>query len=107
MFFDRALRDLKQVSSCAGVPLEDLVRVHQRSKPSFTVIHIHVGGSSSGDVREARLLQAAIADRANASGARVLVYVHRAYGHVIAGRMHAVGKLEALLASLHTEGNAL
>ena len=104
LFFDRALQQLAD----STVPLESLVDVAARAPPrpaAATVYRLHVGGLSSGDLKEARLFEAAVAAAAarGESGegcGTVDVHVHPKLGHGLAIALRSTGVLSELLEKL-------
>ena len=67
--------------------------------PSNTVVEVHVGAVDEGDVLEAKMLQAAIADAssARAGGVSCRVVVHEGRDHNLVVDMRDAGELHDLL----------
>ena len=91
-FYDRALRE----TAAAGVRMGSLIHAAAgASAATATAVEIHTGRLCPGDVREARLLQQAVAGAG--SGVSVAVHVHRGLSHMVASGIGAEGFLEPLL----------
>ena len=111
MPFDDHLRQLKRVLWMAGVPMTSLTEcvdaaAAAASPATACHIEVHVGEKEPGDVREARMLQAAVATRASkednsgGGGLSCRLHLHAGRDHNVATEMRDSGELHELLRRL-------